>query len=78
MCSLCRVLPCDPRCPNAPEPLAVHTCKDCGEGIVPGDEFVEIDGEYYHLECLEDMTTRELLELFCVYPETAETEDAGW
>jgi hypothetical protein len=45
---------------------------------VPGDEFVEIDGEYYHLECLEDMTTRELLELFCVYPETAETEDAGW
>ncbi len=53
--------PCDPRCPNAPEPPAVHTCKDCGEGIVPGDEFAEINGEYYHIECLENITTRELL-----------------
>lgn len=78
MCSLCLRSPCDARCPNAPAPPAVYTCKDCGEDIVPGDEFAEIDGEYYHIECLEDMTTRELLKLFDVYTETAEMEGEAW
>ena len=71
MCAVCMRSPCDPRCPNAPEPPAVHTCKDCGEGIVLGDEFAEI-------ECLENMTTRELLALLDVYTETAEMEGDGW
>ena len=78
MCSVCLRSPCDPRCPNAPEPPSVHTCKDCGEGIVSGDEFAEINGEYYHIECLENMTTRELLALLDVYTETAEMEGDGW
>lgn len=75
---LCLRSPCDARCPNAPEPPAVHICKDCGENIVPGDECAEIDGSYYHIECLENMTTRELLALFDVFPETAEMEEEGW
>ena len=43
-----------------------------------GDEFAEIDGDYYHVECLENMTTRELLALLDVYTETAEMEGDGW
>lgn len=41
MCAICMRSPCDPRCPNAPEPPTVYTCKHCGEPIVPGDEFYE-------------------------------------
>ena len=58
--------------------IPAYTCKDCGEGIVSGDEFAEIDGDYYHVECLENMTTRELLALLDVYTETAEMEGDGW
>ncbi len=50
MCAICMRTPCDPRCPNAPDPPAVYTCKHCGEPIVPGDEYMEVDGDYYHLE----------------------------
>ena len=63
MCSECWQTPCSSRCPNAPEPTAIEKCSCCNEGIVHGEEMVEIDGEYYHLECVESMTTRELLEL---------------
>ena len=38
MCSLCRQFPCHPRCPNAPEPVPLMRCKECGEGIYEGDE----------------------------------------
>lgn len=37
MCSLCRQFPCHPRCPNAPEPVPLMRCKECGEGIYEGD-----------------------------------------
>lgn len=39
MCSLCRQFPCHPRCPNAPEPVPLMRCKECGEGIYEGDEY---------------------------------------
>lgn len=48
MCDICRQTPCHPCCPNAPDPVAIYTCKYCGEDIVEGDEYVEIDGDYYH------------------------------
>ena len=53
MCSICHSYPCDPRCPNAPEPEAVYTCEYCGEPIVVGEEYYEYHGKQYHPECLE-------------------------
>lgn len=74
MCSECYQMPCHPRCPNAPEPTAVYTCKHCAEGITVGEEYTEIDGEYYHVECVSDMTTSELLILFGAVVCTAERD----
>lgn len=75
MCSVCWHSPCDPRCPNAPEPPAIDTCPNCNEGIALGEEYAEIDGVKYHIECLEDMDIRELLKLFDVYTYTVQQED---
>ena len=50
MCMICRQTPCDSRCPNAPDPPTVFTCALCGAPIVQGDEYLELDGSYYHME----------------------------
>lgn len=54
MCAECRMTPCHPSCPNAPDPPTVYTCKHCSEPIVVGDEYTELDGDYYHRECFDD------------------------
>ncbi|MBQ4447398.1 MAG: hypothetical protein II897_03800 [Clostridia bacterium] len=54
MCEICYRSPCDPRCPNAPQPEAVFVCKSCGEDIVEGEDYYELDGEHYHEECFKD------------------------
>lgn len=66
MCSVCGMIPCHGNCPNAEEPSAFDTCSDCRHGILIGDEYVNIDGVRYHLDCLEEMDTKKLLEL-CGY-----------
>jgi len=77
VCAICLKSPCDSRCPNAPEPKAVYTCKYCDEGIIAGDEYAEINGDYYHIDCLEGMTARELLGMFDVGTFTAQ-EESRW
>lgn len=74
MCSVCMRTPCDPRCPNAPEPQAVYTCKHCGEPIVPGDEFFEVDGDYYHDDCFSDCASGILIEKFGARKGVAEAD----
>lgn len=54
MCSICRQSPCNPRCPNAPDPPAAFYCHDCGEPIYPGDEYVHVDGVEYCYNCIDD------------------------
>lgn len=66
---------CPSGCPNVPEPKGVYRCSDCDEPIVEGEEYAEIDGEYYHVECLEMKSTREILEMFGVGTHPAEVED---
>lgn len=75
MCSICRQYPCDSRCPNAPAPKAVYKCAYCGEGITHGEKYLEYDGEYYHLECVESMTASEIVETFGFQVETADEDD---
>ena len=62
MCSLCRQ--CHPRCPNAPEPVPLMRCKECGEGIYEGDEYYDTGNGGICKECIEDMTANELFDLF--------------
>lgn len=62
MCDICRQTPCHPGCPNAPDPPAVHTCKLCGEAIRVGDDYYEMDGEFYHEECFEDNAVKILMD----------------
>ena len=54
MCDVCLKSPCDPRCPNAPEPPIVFVCSGCGEFIREGDCYWDIMGEQYCEECIDD------------------------
>lgn len=55
MCDICMHSPCLSGCPNAPDPTPVTYCRSCGEPIVPGDEYADIDGEAWCEGCLDDL-----------------------
>ena len=63
MCSECLMMPCHPRCPNAPDPIPVKICSMCGRGIMDGDEYLDLDGRPICEGCLSEMTAKEVLEL---------------
>lgn len=75
MCEICLHSPCLSGCPNAPDPPTVWKCEYCGESIVVGDEYVEIDGDHYHRECAQDEAYELLLEKCGAKEGTAELED---
>ncbi|PWM78363.1 MAG: hypothetical protein DBY41_08860 [Clostridium sp.] len=75
MCSVCMSNPCHPRCPNAPEPEPVYTCNKCGYGIFDGDKFFDGPEGYICEECLDDMTSDEILEMFGEKLQTAQKEE---
>lgn len=54
MCDVCRQFPCDPRCPNAPEPPSVFVCSGCGDNIYDGDDYYEVMGEQFCQNCIDD------------------------
>ena len=54
MCDICLRTPCDPRCPNAPEPPSVFVCSGCGDNIYDGDFYWEIFGEQWCADCIEE------------------------
>lgn len=63
MCSICLKAVCPSGCPNADND-EIYECESCGHGIGEGEEYAEINGSYYHAECIEDMNVYELGELF--------------
>lgn len=63
MCSECLKTPCDPRCPNAPDPKGVEDCVRCKHPILPGEEYAKIDGLCYCESCIDDMPYCELIPL---------------
>ncbi len=64
MCEYCRTTPHHPRCPLADKPESDISCECCNGEIVPGDEYFEVNGNYYHLTCVETLSTSELLNIF--------------
>ncbi len=42
MCAECRQVPCDPSCPNAPDPDPDYICDRCGEPV--------FDNRYYETD----------------------------
>ena len=63
MCAVCGFNPCVSRCPNAPEPIAVHICSWCKEPIFIGDEYIDTSEGPVCRECIEGMTIQEFMEL---------------
>lgn len=55
MCDICLKMPCDPRCPNAPEPPSVFICSGCGDHIYDGDDYWDVFGEQFCSDCIEEM-----------------------
>lgn len=53
MCELCRQNPCDPRCPNAPEPAVVCLCCQCGREIYEGEDLYDIGDERWCESCVK-------------------------
>ena len=75
MCSVCMSAPCHPRCPNAPEPVAVLSCCKCGDGIQIGRKYYDSPAGYVCEDCIEDMTAEEFMELIGETLSTAEREE---
>lgn len=63
MCEICRQNPCHPRCPNAEEPKGKYTCIKCGYGIMEDEEYLESEEGPVCVECLNDMCSREVVEI---------------
>lgn len=71
MCQYCLTSPCPSGCPNFEEPDPEYICDDCHCGIYHEDEFADINGKRYHLECLEEMSIKKLMALLGVDVSTA-------
>lgn len=55
MCEICRINPCDSRCPNAASDHEVkENCDKCRANIYAGDEYYELDGWVYCASCIEN------------------------
>lgn len=56
MCNICLRDPCDRRCPNYSPPKTCYHCSICGDGILPGEEYIRNhDGDVIHFECITSM-----------------------
>lgn len=75
MCEVCLTSPCNPRCPNAPEPPTVYTCEYCREPIVVGEDYWQLDGDYWHEDCFDDQLKVIVKERFDAYHGIAEVEE---
>lgn len=74
MCEICRKMPCDSRCPNAPDPLPVYACAKCGSDIFGGEIFYDSPEGPICMDCMDSMTTIDILELIGEKCSVAEME----
>lgn len=62
MCDLCLCSPCLPGCPNREEPT-YRTCKKCGDPIPVGLQVIDLDGDIYCEDCVNDMSPADVFHL---------------
>ena len=74
MCEICLRSPCLSGCPNEIIPT-IGTCSHCKNDIVHGMEYMDYDGDYICGECIDNMSTSELVSLFGYEIRTAGDED---
>lgn len=63
MCAECHSYPCHPRCPNAPEPIAVDDCYVCDKPIREGEEYFTISDVAVCKDCAETMTLSKMSDI---------------
>lgn len=63
MCEICGKLPCDSRCPNAPEEEPIYSCERCGTGIYENETYFEAPCGPICNSCMQDMTADDVLEM---------------
>ena len=63
MCDVCFSSPCDYRCPNAPEPIAIDNCFLCDKSIREGEVHFTISGMALCNTCVKSMSMLQLMEL---------------
>lgn len=64
MCNICKQTPCHMRCPNASEPKPVYRCAKCGYGIYEEDKYFDSPDGKICMDCMDEMSVSEILELF--------------
>ena len=64
MCAICHNAPCHPRCPNAPEPIAVDDCYLCDKPIREGEGYFTLCGVAICADCAETMSMRQLSDIY--------------
>lgn len=53
MCYICLKTPCDPRCPNAPDPTPVLLCSGCSQNIYDGEDYWDFGDEQLCEVCID-------------------------
>jgi len=56
-------------------PKVCFTCDRCGEDVLEGDEYIDVDNNIVCEFCIEDMTAKEVVELFGFQFEEAEPDE---
>ena len=64
VCAICRSYPCKSGCPNDYGWKKVGTCGLCGESIYVGEPIIDLDGDLYHNDCMEDASIEEVCKIF--------------
>lgn len=63
MCAICHSAPCHPRCPNAPDPIAIDDCYLCDSPIREGEEYYTIGDVSVCKHCAETMTMNKMTDI---------------
>jgi len=62
MCEICRQTPCHSRCPQT-DVRAACFCRNCYAGIWPGQEFYQSAQGPVCMECISEMTVRDVIRM---------------
>lgn len=63
MCAICHSAPCHPRCPNAPEPIAIDDCYLCDIPILEGEGYFTVGSVAVCNSCVMNISMAQLKEL---------------